>query len=149
MSRKNRRQDWRRVPWAHADKAKGPWPVGPFVVTRPGRQHRYMSRDILNNFVVRDQGQWKITQNGVPHSGPYATQRDAICAAVDAANEAGHRALTLKSCSGINSEPSGLTEKTRIRRIVQITSKVLVGEAKAQLMEIADRCGGPCDDYEL
>src|SRR5262245_36349952 len=24
-----------------------------------------------------------------------------------------------------------------------------VGEAKEQLMEIADRCGGPCDDYEL
>ena len=24
-----------------------------------------------------------------------------------------------------------------------------VAEAKEQLMEIADRCGGPCDDYEL
>jgi tetratricopeptide (TPR) repeat protein len=24
-----------------------------------------------------------------------------------------------------------------------------VGKAKEQLMEIADRCGGPCDDYEL
>jgi len=44
-------------------------------------------------FVVRDQGQWKITQNGVPHSGPYATQRDAIRAAVDAAHEAGQQGL--------------------------------------------------------
>jgi tetratricopeptide (TPR) repeat protein len=24
-----------------------------------------------------------------------------------------------------------------------------IGKAKEQLMEIADRCGGPCDDYEL
>ncbi|MGB6770045.1 MAG: tetratricopeptide repeat protein, partial [Methyloceanibacter sp.] len=24
-----------------------------------------------------------------------------------------------------------------------------VGKAKEQLMEIAQRCGGPCDDYEL
>ena len=24
-----------------------------------------------------------------------------------------------------------------------------VAKAKEQLMEIADRCGGPCDDYEL
>ncbi len=24
-----------------------------------------------------------------------------------------------------------------------------VARAKEQLMEIADRCGGPCDDYEL
>jgi tetratricopeptide (TPR) repeat protein len=24
-----------------------------------------------------------------------------------------------------------------------------VGKAKQQLMEIADRCGGPCEDYEL
>jgi hypothetical protein len=38
--------------------------------------------------VVRDQGQWKISLNGV-HYGPYATQRDAVRAAVDAAHEAG------------------------------------------------------------
>ena len=24
-----------------------------------------------------------------------------------------------------------------------------MAKAKEQLMEIADRCGGPCDDYEL
>jgi hypothetical protein len=24
-----------------------------------------------------------------------------------------------------------------------------VAKAKEQLMEIADRCGGPCEDYEL
>jgi hypothetical protein len=24
-----------------------------------------------------------------------------------------------------------------------------VGNAKEQLIEIANRCGGPCDDYEL
>jgi hypothetical protein len=38
--------------------------------------------------VFRDQGQWKIKSNGV-HCGPYATQRDAVRAAVDAAHEAG------------------------------------------------------------
>ena len=27
--------------------------------------------------------------------------------------------------------------------------KGAVAQAKEQLMEIADRCGGPCDDYEL
>jgi hypothetical protein len=38
--------------------------------------------------VFRDQGQWKIKSHGT-HFGPYATQRDAIRAAVDAAHEAG------------------------------------------------------------
>ena len=42
--------------------------------------------------VVRDQGQWKISLNGV-HYGPYATQRDAVRAAVDAAHEAGRKGL--------------------------------------------------------
>jgi hypothetical protein len=42
--------------------------------------------------VVRDQGQWKISLDGARY-GPYATQRDAIRAAVDAANEAGRRGL--------------------------------------------------------
>ena len=42
--------------------------------------------------VVREQGQWKITSNGT-HYGPYATQRDAIRAAVDAACEAGEMGL--------------------------------------------------------
>jgi hypothetical protein len=42
--------------------------------------------------VVRNQGQWKIALEGV-HYGPYATQRDAVRAAVDAANEAGRRGL--------------------------------------------------------
>ena len=42
--------------------------------------------------VVRDQGQWKISVNGV-HYGPYATQRDAVRAAVDAAHEAGRKGL--------------------------------------------------------
>jgi hypothetical protein len=44
--------------------------------------------------VVRDQGQWKISLNGAPHSGPFATQRDAVRAAVDAAFEAGVRGLS-------------------------------------------------------
>ena len=74
-----------------------------------------------NYIVVRDQGQWKITLNGARY-GPYATQRDAIRAAVDAAHEAGRRALTAKSCFRINSESSGPTEKTRIRRIAPISS---------------------------
>ena len=42
--------------------------------------------------VFRDQGQWKIKSNGV-HYGPYATQREAIRAAVDAAHEAGLKGL--------------------------------------------------------
>ena len=42
--------------------------------------------------VVRDHGQWKISLNGA-HYGPYATQRDAIRAAVDAAYEAGRKGL--------------------------------------------------------
>jgi hypothetical protein len=42
--------------------------------------------------VVRDQGQWKISLDGARY-GPYATQRDAIRAAVDAANQAGRRGL--------------------------------------------------------
>ena len=70
--------------------------------------------------VFRDQGQWKITSNGV-HYGPYATQRDAVRAAVDAAHNAA--VLTAKSCFTINSARSGLTEKTRIRRIAQTSSE--------------------------
>jgi hypothetical protein len=42
--------------------------------------------------VVRDQGQWKIALDGARY-GPYATQRDAIRAAVDAAQEAGRMGL--------------------------------------------------------
>ena len=42
--------------------------------------------------VVRDQGQWKISVDGTRY-GPYATQRDAIRAAVDAAHEAGLKGL--------------------------------------------------------
>ncbi len=42
--------------------------------------------------VFREQGQWAIKSNGM-HYGPYATQRDAIRAAVDAAHEAGRRGL--------------------------------------------------------
>ena len=42
--------------------------------------------------VFRDQGQWKLKSHGV-HYGPYATQRDAIRAAVDAAHEAGRKGL--------------------------------------------------------
>jgi hypothetical protein len=38
--------------------------------------------------VFREQGQWAIKSDGV-HFGPFATQRDAIRAAVDAAYEAG------------------------------------------------------------
>jgi hypothetical protein len=43
---------------------------------------------IVAYIVFRDQGQWHIKSNGM-HYGPYATQRDAIRAAVDAAHEAG------------------------------------------------------------
>ena len=73
---------------------------------------------------VRHEGHWKISLNGA-HYGPYATQRDAIRAAVDTAHEAGRIGLTAKSCFRINSEPSGLTEKTRIRRRAQTTSEPL------------------------
>ena len=40
----------------------------------------------------REQGQWAIKSNGT-ESGPYATQRDAVRAAVDAAHEAGLKGL--------------------------------------------------------
>jgi hypothetical protein len=43
--------------------------------------------------VFREQGQWAIKSNGT-HYGPYATQRDAIRAAVDAAHAAGEKGLT-------------------------------------------------------
>ncbi len=43
--------------------------------------------------VFRDQGQWKIKSNGMRY-GPYATQRDAIRAAVDAAYGAGLKGLS-------------------------------------------------------
>ena len=71
-----------------------------------------------NYVVVRDQGQWKISLKGV-HYGPYATQRDAVRAAVEAAHEAGRMGLNAKSCFGIRSASSGPTEKTRIRRTAQ------------------------------
>ena len=48
--------------------------------------------DYTQYIVVRDQGQWKISLNGMRY-GPYATQRDAIRAAVDAAHEAGRKGL--------------------------------------------------------
>ena len=41
---------------------------------------------------VRHEGHWKISLNGA-HYGPYATQRDAIRAAVDAAHLAGLKGL--------------------------------------------------------
>jgi hypothetical protein len=42
--------------------------------------------------VFREQGQWAIKSKGM-HYGPYATQRDAVRAAVDAAHEAGLKGL--------------------------------------------------------
>jgi hypothetical protein len=42
--------------------------------------------------VFRDQGQWNIKSRGV-HCGLYATQGDAIRAAVDAAHQAGRKGL--------------------------------------------------------
>ena len=42
--------------------------------------------------VFREQGQGAIKSNGV-HFGPFATQRDAVRAAVDAAYEAGKKGL--------------------------------------------------------
>lgn len=41
-------------------------------------------------FVVNHQGEWKISLDG-KHHGPYATQRAAIKAAVDAAHETGKK----------------------------------------------------------
>ena len=38
-------------------------------------------------YVVRHQGEWKI-KHGVDHSHPYATQREAIDAAIEAAHDA-------------------------------------------------------------
>ncbi len=48
--------------------------------------------DHTRYIVVRDHGQWKISLNGA-HFGPYTTQRDAVRAAVDAAQEAGRKGL--------------------------------------------------------
>jgi hypothetical protein len=48
--------------------------------------------DRTRYIVVRDHGQWKISLNGA-HFGPYATQRDAVRAAVHAAHEAGRKGL--------------------------------------------------------
>jgi hypothetical protein len=42
----------------------------------------------LQYFVVFDNNEWKISYDG-RHYGPYATQRNAIRAAVDAAHQAG------------------------------------------------------------
>jgi hypothetical protein len=42
--------------------------------------------------VFREQGQWAIKSNGM-HYGPFATKRDAIRAAVDAAYEVGEKGL--------------------------------------------------------
>ena len=42
--------------------------------------------------VFREQGQWAIKSNGV-HFGPFATQREAVRAAVDAAYKAGKKGL--------------------------------------------------------
>ena len=61
--------------------------------------------------VVRDQGQWKISFDGARY-GPYATQRDAVRAAVDSLRtRRAEWALTAKSCFRINSAPSGLQGK--------------------------------------
>ena len=70
--------------------------------------------------VFRDQGQWSFKSNRV-HYGPYATQRDAIRTAVDAAQQAGLEGLKGQVLLQVNSEWSGLTEKTRIRRTAQTT----------------------------
>ena len=45
--------------------------------------------------VFRDQGQWNVKSKGV-HYGPYATQRDAIRAAVDAAHKTGNGQVLLQ-----------------------------------------------------
>ena len=42
--------------------------------------------------VFREQGQWAIKSNGMRY-GPFATKRDAIRAAVDAAYAAGEKGL--------------------------------------------------------
>ena len=40
--------------------------------------------------VFREMGQWAVKSNGM-HYGPYATQREAVRAAIDAAFEAGEK----------------------------------------------------------
>ncbi len=70
--------------------------------------------------VFREQGQWAIKSNGM-HYGPFPTQRDAIRAAIDAAYEAGEKGLNGQVLLEGRVRPSGLTEKTRIRRRAQTT----------------------------
>ena len=71
-----------------------------------------------NYVVVRDQGQWKISLNGM-HYGPYPTRETLSVLPWRLHTRRAERALTAKSCFGINSASSGPTEKTRIRRIAQ------------------------------
>ena len=74
--------------------------------------------------VFREQGQWHVKSNGV-HYGPYTTQRVLSVLPWTLHTRRDERALTAKSCFRINLEPSGLTEKTHIRRIAQTTSEPL------------------------
>src|SRR5262245_16206808 len=57
-------------------------------------------------FVVFRDRQWKIRHDGI-HYGPYATKRDAILAAIEAANKAG----------GFGHEPRVLVEGSLIGRV--------------------------------
>jgi hypothetical protein len=61
--------------------------------TKPEEEEEKM--DHTPYIVFRDQGQWNIKSNGV-HYGPYATQRDAVRAAVDAAHNAGNGQVLLQ-----------------------------------------------------
>ena len=74
--------------------------------------------------VFRDQGQWHVKSHGV-HYGPYRLRETLSVLPWTLHTRRAERALTGKSCFKINLEPSGLTEKTRIRRIAQTTSEPL------------------------
>ena len=74
--------------------------------------------------VFREQGQWQSSQMACITGRTRHRERLSVLPWTLHTRRA-ERALTARSCFRINSEPSGLTEKTRIRRIPQTTSELL------------------------
>ena len=72
--------------------------------------------------VFRDQGQWQSSKMACI-TGRMRHRETLSVLPWTLHTRRAERALTGKSCFEINSEPSGLTEKTRIRRIAQTTSE--------------------------